>query len=529
MKLPQIKDPDKELQAGSLLKMRIRAIHGLQVFCTAPVGLRGHVHATQLVDLADVGSGGTLPLQDIPEKGVLRTRLLRIHRRSRSTKEKRKSRKGLYHLELTCRPSLMAPKDVEEYEAAVVRRQSLTPGSQVAAAILAVRKNALLVEVADGLKGRIALLDSSTDPSVLRCPAQHFSPGQVFQARVLQASTSHKTLDLSLLPLLPLLPASPAPPAPPVLARLQKIHDLAKSGSAGIAADMELPDKCWGTVHITEVFDVWAQHPTRRLSLGSFYQVALLSNENVEQGQPGQRLEVSLRPSLITGQKEAAEEKRPLSASEIAVGQKVSGYVVSSGPRGVFVALSRSLTGRIKLKALSDVPVMKEAVSKMYPPGMLLRDMGVEEVHQERVELSLLDKQQGLSLEELSAGDIVSGRVKAVEAYGLFVRLENSNIDAFVHKSEISDSSSISVDSYPVGTKIAQAKILKIDGRKVGLTLKASTFTPQDLEEDDSDDDIEDLLASVKKRKAEATESTEKVKKQRTPRSQDRTAESEDT
>ncbi|CAE7317980.1 rrp5 [Symbiodinium sp. CCMP2592] len=481
-KLPQIKDPEKELQAGSPLKMRIRATHGLQVFCTAPVGLRGHVHATQLVDLDDVGSGGTLPLQDIPEKGILRTKLLRIHKRSRSSREKGKSRKGLYHLELTCRPSLMAPKDATDYEAAIVRRQSLIPGSLVAAAILTVQKNALVVEVADGLKGRIALLDASADPSVLRYPAQHFTPGQVFQSRVLQTNSSHKTLDLSLLQL----------KQSPVLGRLQKIHDPI---TTGVAADLELPNRCWGTVHITEVFDVWTQHPAKRLSLGSFYEVAILSSDFA----PGQRLDVSLRPSLVQGHKEAAEEKRPTSVSELAVGRKVSGYVVSSGPRGVFVALSRLLTGRIKLRALSDVPVMKEAISKMYPAGMLLRDMAVAEIDQnnEKVELSLLSTENGLTVGQLTAGDIVSGRVKAVETYGLFIRLDNSSIDAFVHKSEISDSASIGVESYPVGTKISQAKILKIDGRRVGLTLKASSFTAQELEGDDSVDEFEELLASA--------------------------------
>ncbi|CAE7683112.1 rrp5, partial [Symbiodinium sp. CCMP2456] len=482
-KLPQIKDPEKELQAGSPLKMRIRATHGLQVFCTAPVGLRGHVHATQLVDLDDVGSGGTLPLQDIPEKGILRTRLLKIHKRSRSSKEKGKSRKGLYHLVLTCRPSLMAPKDATDYEAAIVRRQSLIPGSLVAAAILTVQKNALMVEVADGLKGRIGLLDASADPSVLRYPAQHFTPGQVFQSRVLQTNSSQKTLDLSLLPL----------KQSPVLGRLQKVHD--PIGQKGVAADLELPNRCWGTVHITEVFDVWTQHPAKRLSLGSFYEVAILSSDFA----PGQRLDVSLRPSLVQGHKEAAEEKRPTSVSELAVGQKVSGYVVSSGPRGVFVALSRLLTGRIKLRALSDVPVMKEAISKMYPAGMLLRDMAVAEIDQnsEKVELSLLSTENGLTVGQLTTGDIVSGRVKAVEAYGLFIRLDNSSIDAFVHKSEISDSASIGVESYPVGTKISQAKILKIDGRRVGLTLKASSFTAQELEGDDSVDEFEELLASA--------------------------------
>ena len=68
------------------------------------------------------------------------------------------------------------------------------------------------------------------------------------------------------------------------------------------------------------------------------------------------RVEVSLRSSKVRGTAEASDELRPSAVEPL---QKVSGYVTGSGPRGVFVSLSRTLTGRIPLKRLSDTHVMK--------------------------------------------------------------------------------------------------------------------------------------------------------------------------
>jgi rRNA biogenesis protein RRP5 len=197
---------------------------------------------------------------------------------------------------------------------------------------------------------------------------------------------------------------------------------------------------------------------------------------------------------------------------------------VTAGPQGVFVALSRSLTGRIKLKALSETHILPEAVPKIHPPGSLITDMTVIYISETgKVELSLRTD-DGLTAEQLSVGDIVSGRVKKVEPYGLFVRLDNSRTDAFIHRSEISDSASTTVDSYKVGTKIAQAKVLKIEGQKIGLTIKPSNFSAEDVEEDGSDsDDVQELLAAArekmkgKKRKKGKTDETLEDEEVETP------------
>ena len=500
--VPRIKRPEEELQPGSPVKMKIRSLRGLQLCCAAPVGLQGHLHATQLVDVGELGDEAVMPL-DATRKGTLEARILRMKRRAGEEKKAK-----IWHLELTSRPSLMGAiglKDSSEYEAALVKWPTLTVGMKLAAAVLSVQKGHLWMEVAPGIKGRVALLDCSTDLAALKSPAQHFQVGQVFTARVLRVKAAQKELDLSLLPF----------KQTKAIGRLSKVQDGAT------AAILQLPGRQWGAAHVTELFDVWAKNPQQRLKVGTYHEVAILEETGGETGgetgeadRANRRIEVSLRPSRVRGSKEAAEEKRPSSAKDLKLKQKVSGYVVTAGPQGVFVALSRSLTGRIKLKALTETHILPEAVAKVHPPGSLISDMTVVDITDAgKVELSLRSDDGGLTVEQLSVGDIVSGKVKAVEPFGLFVRLDNSRTDAFIHKSEISDSASTTVDSYKVGTKIAQAKVLKIEGQRIGLTIKPSNFSAEDMEEDASDsDDVQELLAAArekmkgKKRKKGKTE-----------------------
>lgn len=68
-----------------------------------------------------------------------------------------------------------------------------------------------------------------------------------------------------------------------------------------------------------------------------------------------------------------------------------------------------------------------------------------------QVELSLRKsasvKKAQLSLDDVSAGQVVKGVVSRVEAYGAFIRLDGSNISGLCHKSNVSLPSSSSIYS----------------------------------------------------------------------------------
>jgi len=475
-KAPRVANPE-QLQVGSPVTMRVVSIKGLEVLCNAPVGLRGHVHATQFVDTGPLGTGGQSPLAKLQKKDLLEARILQVQQREK-----------LWHLELTCRPALLTNRDACDYESVDVKWNSLSKGRHVSAAVSTVRKNFLWVEVAHGIQGRINSLDASTDVNVVRDLNKHFQQGQVYEALVLSAVSSKKSLDL-------VLHGTVEGPAPSgrTLARLERLEEIK---GKGIAATFQLPGRRHGFVHVTELYDFWAQLPLKRLKPGTIYEAAILRGAVDAQGG---KAEITLRASHVYGQAEGPEEARPLTAADLQKGQRVSGYVVNSNDKGVFVALSRSLVARIQLKSLSDQTITKDKVAHLHPPGELIRQAVVTAIDAARghVELSLRKADSGprLTVEQMSVGDILSGRVKAVEKYGLFVRLDNSAVDALVHRTEISDSASVSLESYQPGSLIPRAKVVKIENGKVWLGIKASLFEAGELEDEDEDlEEDEDAL-----------------------------------
>jgi rRNA biogenesis protein RRP5 len=73
---------------------------------------------------------------------------------------------------------------------------------------------------------------------------------------------------------------------------------------------------------------------------------------------------------------------------------------------------------------------------------------------------------------------IVDGEIKKIEAFGVFIQIENSDIRGLCHKSELSDRPVIDITKiYEVGDRV-QAFILKTDvaNKKVSLSLKSSYF-----------------------------------------------------
>jgi len=510
-KVPKILRPGEELQVGSPIKMRVLAISGLQILCAAPENIKGHIHFSQLVDGGAVGDAPRTVLDSLPEKGsTVEARILRIQQHGENAK---KGGAKTWHLELTCRPSFVSEvKETADYEAAQVNWKTLKKGKQVSAVVVEVQRTGIWLEVAPGLKGHVALLDASSDQEVLKDLPAHFKFGQVYEAAVLDVNRAQKRLDLTL------QKGGSSPSAgSATLARLNQIGDV--SGK-GIAATFQLPGRRSAFAHVTELFDFWSTFPLKRLKPRQVYEAFVIRKVG-EEDDPEAKFELSLRSSLVHGQKEGPEEKRALEVKDLKAGQIVSGYVVNANAKGVFIALSRSLVGRVRLKALSDSLVSKEKVAKLYPPGTLIQTAKVIEVDTEngRVELSLRGAESGkgrLTVEQLSVGDVVSGRVKRVEKYGLFMRLDNSIVDGLVYRAEVSDSASASLDSYKPGTRIPHAKVLKIENNKVWLGIKPSLFDEHELtggggddEDDDEDDELLNQLAEQGADKAAAEEAAE--------------------
>ena len=185
----------------------------------------------------------------------------------------------------------------------------------------------------------------------------------------------------------------------------------------------------------------------------------------------------------------------------------VQAYVVTTNKKGCYVRLSRNITGRIILKELSD-SFIPDPIST-FPQGRLVQckvkqvkiGKGGTTIDLDMRESSILESQDKLTFEEIKEGEKYKGIITRIERYGVFVRLENSQVSGLAHISECSDKfvKGGLGEHYDPGD-LVKAYVLKVDNeqKKVNFSLKASHFEG-DIDSDDessSDSEMEDVADS---------------------------------
>ena len=202
--------------------------------------------------------------------------------------------------------------------------------------------------------------------------------------------------------------------------------------------------------------------------------------------------EVSLRSSRVDG--DLDDDDKPEKDS------LVKGFVVETTNKGCFVRVSRTVHVRVFLKELADS--FLPAPAKVFPPGRLVvgKVKKVQPQSKKRItfvdldlrESTLLkDSGESLGFADIKLGDKLRGTVTWVEDFGVFVRLEGSDVTGMVHKSEVSDKFVKNPKGLFDPGDLVKVLVVKKsnENKRIGFSMKASHF------EDDSDsDDDSDIL-----------------------------------
>ncbi len=210
-------------------------------------------------------------------------------------------------------------------------------------------------------------------------------------------------------------------------------------------------------------------------------------------------VEVSLRYSRIEG--DVDDDEAPH------VGDLVQAYVMHTNKSGCFLRLTRKIEGRVILKELCDGFISNPEPT--FPMGRLVvgKVKAIREsndfknkkarksnsakyvVDLDMRESVLLESKPKLQFEDVTLQEKYKGTVTRVEEYGVFIRLENSNVSGLAHMSECSDKYIKNIKSLYDPGDLVKVLVIKKDneGKKLGFSLKASHFE----NDPDSDDDEE--------------------------------------
>lgn len=108
------------------------------------------------------------------------------------------------------------------------------------------------------------------------------------------------------------------------------------------------------------------------------------------------------------------------------------------------------------------------------------------------------ETQSSMTHADLKKGSVVPGVVRKIEPYGVFIRIDGSNIQGLCHKTKVTDEEGADWKEHVKEGQQVKALIMDVnlDTKKVSLGLKRSLF-PEDFEgssdgEDESDDNEEE-------------------------------------
>jgi rRNA biogenesis protein RRP5 len=446
-------------------------------------------------------------------------------------------REGVCYLELTNRKL----SDTEPSPVFVKDPNLLKAGTNVTCVITSVPKQnkGLWVQICPGVTGFVPGLELSDDLSVLNDMSKYFKIGGKIICTVIDHKGDQEqfknVVRLSARPSNPNLIKRTKKPTRGdiIVGRVNRIMKQLRPPSLML----ELPDGYLGHCDVTEIDEVdeWSNMPlgrqshdsndkksysgtesesrvedgdddivvdpeellSRDQSLVGDYKHGLYVRCRVLSSRNSSTLEVSLRESRIEGDLDNDELPD--------VNEIVHAYVVTTNKKGCFLRLSRFVEGRVILKELSD-SFLPDPVA-MFPPGRLVvgkvkvvRTCNDEEknktnknkntktvVDLDLRESILLQDENKLTFEDVQVNEKYRGIVTRIEAYGVFVRLENSEVSGLVHLSECSDDYVKNLSSLYDPGDLVKVMAIKVDKeeKRLSLSMKQSHFE----NDDDSDDE----------------------------------------
>lgn len=224
------------------------------------------------------------------------------------------------------------------------------------------------------------------------------------------------------------------------------------------------------------------------------------------------RIDLSLRPSVVDASS-SGKPRDPLieAASDVKIGQRVRGFVSNIADAGLFVLLGRGVTARVQIRDLFDEfvkdwkprfsigQVVEGTVTSCVRvcPCLSLTAPSVD-VAKGQVSMRLrsgVDAKAapaGPAFGDLAQGQIVSGVIKSVQKYGIFIRVADSAVSGLCHRSELPDGGEGDdwASAFVEGQKV-RAYVLSLDPakRKIAFSLKPS-LVPAEDDEDGGEDEV---------------------------------------
>lgn len=469
---------------GTVTKATITSVQQTQINVKLADNIQGRIDVSQLFDSWEAIKNKKIPLECFKKGDIIPVKVLGIHdaRNHRFLPITHKTSNAKTPIfELSAKHSVITKKGVDVLTISQVKK-----GSSWVAFVNNLAEDCAWVNISPDIRGRIRRLDLSEDVSQLNNPVDSFPIGSALKVYVLNVDTDHNKLDLS---------ARSSSSLSLTYEKLQK--GMVIPGRVTKVTDrqviVQLSEFVSGTINLIDLMDDFSKAKLNRYLKNDVIRVYILDLDRANK-----RVELSTRPSKVLSSELPVRDSQVRTISDINPGQLRRGFVKNVSDKGLFISLGGKVTAWVKISNLADT-FLKDwkslfVVDQLVEGKILFvkRDLG-------HVEMSLRPsvisgKPRRTQFANLKEGQVVSGRVKVVMEYGVFIEVDGAvDVSGLCHRSEIADGVVQDVSKlYAVGDPV-KAKILRVDGEKGRLNfgLKASYFADEDSDDDGSEGGVE--------------------------------------
>ena len=241
-------------------------------------------------------------------------------------------------------------------------------------------------------------------------------------------------------------------------------------------AFVEVAEGVEGLIHVSELS--WTKRITRPsdvLELGQEVEAVVLGI-NIEE----QKISLGVR-QLEPNPWENVESRFP-------IGHQIKGEVRNLTPYGAFIELEDGIDGMVHVSDLSWTRKINHP-SEMLKKGDELQAV-VLEIDKESQRISLGVKQLETDPwdeigKRFTVGEMVTGTVAKIAAFGAFVQLED-DVDGLVHISQLREEHVTKVKEVVNIGDVVDARVIKVDKaeRRIGLSIKAAFYSEEELKKE---------------------------------------------
>lgn len=471
----------EDFTLGKLTKARIVSIKETQMNVQLADGVQGRIDISEVFDRWEEISDRKFPLKRFHTKQVLPVRILGMHdaRNHRFLPITHRGKAPVF--ELSAKPSNQTSTDLD-----ILTVDKVEAGSSWIVFVNNVAESCLWVNLSPNVRGRIRAMDVSDDVSQLNDLSKNFPVGSALKAKVLKVDVENNRLDLS----------ARSDGFSASLAMKDLSRGMVLPGRVTKVTDrqvmIQLSESLSAPIHLVDLTDDYSKTDPKIYEKNQTVRVWVKDMDV-----PNKKITLSTRPSKVLSSSLPVTDPDIGSISQIKINDVLRGFVKNVADNGIFVSLASNVTAFTRISDLSDA-FLKDWKSQFEIDQLVQGKIIAVNPLLNHVQMSLkkshLDQnyKPPLTFSDMKLGQVVTGKVRKVEDFGVFVVVDDSaNVSGLCHRTKMSDQSGANPKKvYEVGD-VVQAKVLNINEEKkqISFGLKASYFVkPSEGKADDASD-----------------------------------------